>query len=224
MRHQVEDEERPVGDLFLTPREAVDELPSMLRVSDFGLLWDPCASGAAGWTVGEVLGHAWGMPTALSDLHPRREGIRRVDYLTCPRLRAEGSILEVSNPPYQHLDAWVARWVRESLPGDAAVWLLAYDSLPVEKDRAQGMIAALLQPRWRLAFQLTEEDAVATGRDKDKKTGRKLPVRDGLVSQSATGKSHLWVAWQKPRGVVPTRRQHVFAGEPPAELRGVPRA
>lgn len=223
MRHQTAQEERPVGDLYLTPRGAVDDLVTMVRPENFKLLWDPCASGAAGWTIGEVLAQAWGLPCALSDLYPRREGIRQVDYLHCPRLQVPGAILEVSNPPYQHLDAWVARWSRAALSGDAAIWLVAYDSLPVAADRAQEQIVALIQPRYRLAFQLTPEDAERAGRDKDEKSKRKLTVKDGLVSQPTTGKSHLWVVWQKtekPGGTGPRLRQHVFFGETPLELSG----
>ena len=159
MRHQVEDSERPVGDLYITRRADVEEVPSMLTAQDFALLWDPCASGAAPWTVGEILAAAWSVPrVALSDLHPRRAGVREMNYLTAPRPRINGPVLQVSNPPYYLIDEWLSHWRKTALPGDACIWALAYDTFPVQTDRAQDLCRAILQPNHRLAFHLTEHE------------------------------------------------------------------
>lgn len=211
MRHQVDSKERPVGDLYITRFGDIAELQYMLTPRGFSLLWDPCASGAAPWTVGAILGDAWGLPFVLTDISPRRDEVFELDYLTAPRPAIDGPIIEVSNPPYGLIKKWLPAWSARARPGDAAVWLCAYDSFPVAGDRKQGECVAICQPRHRLAFQLTLEDAKATGRDT--KEGKARPVDgDGLVTMDASGKSHCWLVFQKGR---PTRRRHVLGGEAP---------
>ena len=79
MRHQVDAESRPIGDLYITPLPVIEELTRLVKPEGFALLWDPCASGAAPWTVGEVCAEAWDLPVVLTDLHPRRPGMRQLD-------------------------------------------------------------------------------------------------------------------------------------------------
>lgn len=188
MKHQLTADQRPLGDLFITPLRAIRELARAVRPAGFTALWDPAASGAARYTVGEELGRAWGLPAGLSDLHPRRPDIVAQDYLTAERPEVDGPLVTATNPPYQIVDLWLGHWRETALPGDLGIFLLPFDTIPVKADRSQDILRAWVQPRWRLSFLLTEEDARATGRP-----GKAV---DGLVAQSTTGKSHGWAVFQ----------------------------
>jgi hypothetical protein len=145
--------------------------------------------------VGEELGRAWNLPAGLSDLHPRRAGVVEQNYLEAERPDVDGPLVTGTNPPYQIVDLWISHWRETALPGDLGIFLLPFDTIPVKADRSQDILRAWVQPRWRLSFLLTEEDARATGRTHTKR-GRLLPVVDGLVAQSTTGKSHGWAVFQ----------------------------
>lgn len=212
MRHQASDEERPDGDLYITDRKDIEALVEMIRPEGYAAIVDPCASGAAPYTVGEVLAEAWGLPVYLFDLNPRAEHIEQCNFYDLERPDVDGPIIWVSNTPYDRWDTrktektWIERWVEIAKPGDLAIWLLPWDTLPTATDRRQDEIIGYAQPRWRMAFCLTPEDAKACGRE-----GRERD--DGLIQLTTTGKSHGWAMWQL--GATPADRLPgpIFTGE-----------
>ncbi len=197
MKHKLGDNQRPPAGRYLTPKSWAPDLARNLSVSGFQLLWDPCASGAAPWTIGEQLGTAWQLPVVLSDLHPCAPRVARADYLVTPRPAARGAVLTVGNPPYDEVSGergvkespWLGHWRRTARPGDAAIWLLSYDALPVSAGRERDLLAGAVQPLVRPHFLLTEQDAQLIGRGG-------ASYGDGLVKlPHAGGKPYLWAIW-----------------------------
>lgn len=208
---------RPEGDTYLTPRWALAWLLDIWAPLPGTVIYDPCAGGWNGWSIGGAVAAAHGRQALLADIDPMCADFDREDYLEAVPPPFQPFTI-ITNPPYGDLIEPILRKALVDCGEGGEVmlkipylWLTAVDRAA---DLTLPSPADIYQPPKRLEFELVPEDALARvafneALKRGEIQGKPMPVKKSAISSTgwvvgSPGGAHAWVRFV-PGHVGPAR-------------------
>lgn len=165
------------------------------------LIYDPAACGVNGWSIGRALSLIWDLPCKLADLDPKGRGVESADFFNAPPPTWDGPIIHATNPDFNILDQWMSKARDES---DITILVSDLGALLTATPRIEGA-RHVVAPRKRMAFGLTDEDAMWLRMMKIEHPNKRIPtpLQEGKNHKTgptnsgmpSTGKPHAITMW-----------------------------